>query len=124
MDSSDDLFVLYRQYPDGGKVWLMPGLDQSRPDYKDIMAIAERLAQQGHEVKILHAVHYKDPLYREVFGELNGLAQSDRIIIRQCNLTDAYMTQQIQGQINNGVPVLSVWIFDGNLIRELYNTEG
>ena len=157
MDSSDDLFVLYRQCPDGGKVWLMPGLDQSRPDYKDIMAIAERLAQQGHEVKILHAVHYKDPLYREVFGELtgtkyyrkcpdllvdgefieyesyttapaknafrnmlhNGLAQSDRIIIRQCNLTDAYMTQQIQGQINNGVPVLSVWIFDGNLIREL-----
>jgi hypothetical protein len=30
------------------------------------------LAERGHEVKVLHAVHYKDPLYREVFGELIG----------------------------------------------------
>ncbi len=124
MDSSDDLFVLYRQYPDGGKVWLMPGLDQSRPDYKDIMAIAERLAQQGHEVKILHAVHYKDPLYREVFGELNGLAQSDRIIIRQCNLTDGYMLRAIRGYIQNGVTISKVLLFDGSRLRMLYKTEG
>ena len=162
MDSSDDLFVLYRQCPDGGKVWLMPGLDQSRPDYKDIMAIADRLAQQGHEVKILHAVHYKDPLYREVFGELtgtkyyrkcpdllvdgefieyesyttapaknafrnmlhNGLAQSDRIIIRQCNLTDGYMLRAIRGYIQNGVTISEVLLFDGSRLRMLYKTEG
>ena len=31
-----------------------------------------RAAEQGHEVKVLRAFHYKDPLYREVYGELIG----------------------------------------------------
>ena len=109
-------------------------------------AIANCLADRGHEVKVLHAVHYKDPLYRKVYGELigtryyrkcpdlqvddifveyesykseqpknafrnmlhNGLAQSDNIIIRQCNLTDNYMNQQIRGQLQNGGSVSNV----------------
>ena len=54
----------------------------------------------------------------------NGLAQSDRVIIRKCNLTDAYMIQQIQGQFQNGIPVLSISIFDGQEVRLLINTEG
>ena len=54
----------------------------------------------------------------------NGLAQSDSIIIRQYNLTDEYMIQQIRGQIQDGIPVLSIWIFDGHKVRLLYNTEG
>ena len=121
-------FVLYKQYPSGGKIELMLGLDNSSSDYNDIMTIAECLAGSGHEVKLLRAVHYKDPLYREVFGELigtryyrkcpdllvdgdfveyesyktakpknafrnmlhGGSAQSDRIVIRQCHLTDGY----------------------------------
>ena len=116
----------------------------------------------GHEVKVLHAVHYKDTLYHRVFGELigtryyrkcpdllvdgkyveyesfvtnqpkkafrnmlhKGLAQSDCIILRQCLLTDGYMLQQIHGQIQNGNPVMKVWIFNGKDIRLLYNTEG
>lgn len=162
MDDFCDLFVLFKQYPNGGKIWLMPGLDETGSDYKDILAIAKCLAHSGHEVKMLHAVHYRDPLYRKVFGELmetryyrkcpdllvdgefveyesytsdhpknafrnmlhNGLAQSDNIIIRHCNLTDAYMIQQIRGQIQNGVSVLSVSVFDGKDVRLLYNTEG
>jgi len=72
MDDSCDLFVLYKQYPGGGTIWLMPGLGTSGSDYKDIMTIAKCLAMSGHEVKVLRAVHYKDPLYREVFGELIG----------------------------------------------------
>ena len=72
MDNSDDLFVLYKQYPAGGTVQMMLGLDRDSSDYKDILVIAECLAEQGHEVKVLHAVHYKDPLYRVVFGELTG----------------------------------------------------
>ena len=71
MDSCDP-FVLYKQHPSGGKIWLMLGLDSTRSDYDDILAIAECLAEQGHEVKVLRAVHYKDPLYREVYGELIG----------------------------------------------------
>ena len=162
MVDSCNPFVLYKQYQSGGKIELMTGLDNSGSDYNDIMAIAECLAESGHEVKVLHAVHYKDPLYREVFGDLigtryyrkcpdllvdgefveyesyttdqpknafrnmmhGGLAQSDSIIIRQCNLTDSYMIQQIHGQILNGIPITTVWIFDGEKIRLLYNTEG
>ena len=162
MDDSCDLFVLYKQYPSGGKIWLMLGLETTGSDYNDILAIANCLAETGHEVKVLHAVHYKDSIYRVVFGELigtryyrkcpdllvdkefveyesyttckpkkalrnmlhNGLAQSDSIIIRQCNLTDEYMIQQIRGQIQDGIPVLSIWIFDGQKVRLLYNTEG
>ena len=127
-----------------------------------VLAVAECLAENGHEVKILHAVHYKDPLYRKVFGELigtryyrkcpdllvdgefveyesytssqpknalrnmlhNGLAQSDRVIIRHCNLTDGYVIQQVHGQIQNGVPVLGIWAFDGKKVKVIYNTEG
>jgi len=162
MEDSCGVFVLYKLYPSGGKIWLMLGLDSTRSDYDDIMAIADCLAEKGHEVKILRAVHYKDPLYREVFGELigtryyrkcpdllvdgdfveyesyktdkpknafrnmlhGGLAQSNRIIIRQCSLTDGYMIQQIQGQIQNGIPITTVWIFDGKETRLLYNTVG
>jgi len=141
----------------------MLGLGTSGSDYKDIMSIAKCLAMSGHEVKVLRAVHYKDPLYREVFGELigtryyrkcpdllvdgefveyesyttnqsknafrnmlnDGLVQSDRIIIRECNLTDSYMKQRIQGKIQNGIPITTVWISNGNEIRLLYyNTEG
>ena len=54
----------------------------------------------------------------------NGFAQSERVIIRHCGLTDGYMVQQILGQIRNGVLVTSVWIFNGREVRPLYNTEG
>ena len=162
MDDCCDLYALYKEYSSGGKIWLMLGLDTAGSDYDDILAIANCLAEKGHEVKVLHAVHYKDPLYRMVFGELigtkyhrkcpdllvngsfveyesytsdqpknafrnmlhNGLAQSERVIIRHCGLTDGYMVQQILGQIRNGILVTSVWIFNGREVRPLYNTEG
>ena len=88
MDEASELFVLYKQYSNNGKIWLMLGLEAFR--------------------NMLH----------------NGLSQSERIILRHCFLTDGYMSQQIRGQINNGVPVSCVWIFDGSEVRVLYNTEG
>ena len=162
MDDCCELYALYKEYSSGGKIWLMLGLDTSGSDYEDILAIANCLAETGHEVKVLHAVHYKDPLYREVFGELigtryyrkcpdllvdgyfveyesytsplpknafrnmlhKGLAQSDRVIIRHCGLTDGYMSQQIEGQIRRGTPVSCIWIFNGQKVRQLINTEG
>ena len=162
MVDSCDPFILHKQYPSGGKIWIMLGFDDSGSDYNDILAIAECMAKSGHEVKILHAVHYKDPLYREVFGELigtryyrkcpdlmidgeyveyesfttdqpknafrnmlnDGLAQSDSVILRECNLTDSYMIQRIQGKIQNGIPITRVWSFNGEEIRILYNTKG
>ena len=72
MVDSCDVFVLYKLYPNGGKILKMRGLETTGSDYKDIMAIAKCLAKGGHEVKVLHAVHYRDPLYRLVYGELIG----------------------------------------------------
>ena len=72
MGDSCDLFVLNKQYPDGGKIWQMLGIDTSESDYDDILLVANCFARMGHEVKILHAIHYKDSLYRKVFGELIG----------------------------------------------------
>ena len=72
MCDSSNLFALYKQYSDGGRVWLMLGLDTSESDYKDILTVADYLASVGHEVKVLHALHYKDPLYQQVFGDLVG----------------------------------------------------
>ena len=140
----------------------MLGMDSSESDYNDILAISECLAKYGHEVKVLHAVHYKDPLYREVFGELigtkyyrkcpdllvdgefveyesytsdrpknafrnmlhKGLAQSDRIILRHCNLTNGYMMRTLLGYIRNGYQVSIVQIYDDFGLRTLYKTEG
>lgn len=162
MDESCDLFVLYKQYLSGGKIWLMMGLETTGSDYDDILAIAKYLAESGHEVKILHAVHYKDPIYREVYGELigtkyyrkcpdllvdgnfveyesftsdqpknafrnmlhNGLAQSDRVILRHCNLTDGYMMRKILSKREKGVDISTVWIFDRQELKTLYKTEG
>ena len=72
MEDSFGVFVLYKLYPSGGKILKMKGLEGNGSDYKDIMAIAIFLAKKGHEVKVLHAVHYKDPLYRLVYGNLIG----------------------------------------------------
>ena len=72
MEDSYGVFVLYKLYPSGGKILKMKGLEGNGSDYKDIMAIAIFLAKKGHEVKVLHAVHYKDPLYRLVYGNLIG----------------------------------------------------
>ena len=80
-----DLFVLYKQFPSGGTIWRMLGFDETGADYEDILAVADCLAESGHEVKILHAVH---------------------------------------GQIQNGVPILGIWIFDGKKVKVIYNTEG
>ena len=53
----------------------------------------------------------------------NGLTQSNHVILRQCNLSDGYMLQQIQGKLKNGITVSNVWIYDGLGVRLLY-TEG
>ena len=140
----------------------MLGQEPKGSDHDDILALANCLAQSGHEVKVLHAVHYKDPIYREIFGELvgtkynrkcpdllvdgeyveyesytslqpknayrnmlhNGLAQSDNVILRECNLADGYMLRTLLGYIQNGYPVSSVQIYDGSKLRTLYKTEG
>ena len=69
-----DIFTLFKSFKDKGVVLLMSGLDKTNPDYKDLITIACCFAKKGHEVRVLASTHYKDPLYREVFGQLIGTA--------------------------------------------------
>ena len=69
-DSRD--FVLYKYFPNGGTVYLMPGLDKSNPDYNDLLSIACFFAKKGKTVQVLAPVHYKDSRYRTLFGSLIG----------------------------------------------------
>ena len=162
MEDFEGVIVLLEEYRNGGRISQMIGLNSNRSDYLDILALAHCFASTGHDVRILQAVHYKDPVYRIVFGELygsnyyrkcpdlwvdgvfieyesyrtespknafrnmlhNGLAQSDRVILRQCSLTDGYMIRSIRGLISAGMIVSEVYLFDGERIRLLYKTEG
>ena len=54
----------------------------------------------------------------------NGLAQSERVIIRYCGLSDGYMMRKILSKTEKGVPVSCLWIYEGNNVRILYKTEG
>lgn len=54
----------------------------------------------------------------------NGLSQSDRVVLRHCNLTDGYMRRVIYGRIRDGLSIEEIWTFDGDDIRPLYKTEG
>lgn len=107
-------FVLHKDYPNGGKIWLMLGLDTSGLDYNDLICI------------FVEYESYTTAQPKNAFRNMlnDGLAQSDRIIIRECNLTDNYMKQRIQGKIQNGFPIITLWTFNGEEIRLLYNTEG
>ena len=133
MDDSGGLFVLSKQYPNGGKIWLMLGIDTSDSDYDDIFVVANCFAGMGHEVKILHAVHYKDPLYREVFGELTGTKY-----YRKCpdllvdgdfyeyeSFTSADPKNAFRNMLHNGlmqsnnIIIRHCGLTDGNMLRKI-----
>lgn len=71
-NSDNNVFTLYKSFPNGGSVHLMSGLDKSSPDYDDLLSIACLFAKEGKAAKVLSPIHYKDPKYHEVFGSLIG----------------------------------------------------
>ena len=72
MNDSEALFVLYREYMNGGKVLLMNGLNKSKEDFHDLLVIATCFARLGHTARVLGPVHYKDPVYKMVYAPLIG----------------------------------------------------
>lgn len=163
MDFKDEkLFVLLKDYCEEGAVWVMRGLDQSHSDFIDLLEIARIMAMNGHQVVLLQSVHYKDPLYRAVYGDLygskyyrkcpdllidgkffeyesfvttnpknalrnmlhNGLAQSDHLIIKDCNLSDGYILRSLRGLTQVGVDINEIWIYNEKTLRLIYKTEG
>ena len=72
MDIQKIVFYLENEYKEGGEIWIMTGLDLSKPDIVDIRHIAECFARLGSRVVIPHPVHYKSELYPIVFSGLIG----------------------------------------------------
>jgi hypothetical protein len=64
-------FSVYREYSNGGRIEVMDGY-VGKSDHKDLRTIATEWAKEGKVVQITTAVHYKDDLYAQVFGQLKG----------------------------------------------------
>jgi hypothetical protein len=65
-------FHLINETIDGGELWIMDGLDSSKPDIQDILHIGDCFARMGCVVKIPRPVHFKCELYQVVYGGLIG----------------------------------------------------
>ena len=55
-----------------GSVQVMDGTDRKASDYRALQSIGRSFAESGSTVQITKAVHYKDELYKDVFGGLKG----------------------------------------------------
>ena len=55
-----------------GEVWIMDGLDSSKPDTQDLFHIAECFSRMGCVVVIPHPVHFKSEEYKLIYGGLLG----------------------------------------------------
>ncbi|GAP71598.1 hypothetical protein SAMD00024442_148_4 [Candidatus Symbiothrix dinenymphae] len=64
-------FSLFKTFPNGGYVEIIDGYSQ-KSDHDDLLAIALFFARQGKIVQIPTAIHFKNELYRQVFGKLTG----------------------------------------------------
>ena len=70
--SPEPHFSFYKQYINGGSVQVMDGADRKASDYRALQSIGRSFAESGSTVQITKAVHYKDELYKDVFGGLKG----------------------------------------------------
>ena len=72
MEILEGLFHLFKNYEDAGEIWMVDGLDMSKPDIQDIVHIAECFARMGCTVMVPRPVHFKSELYSLCFGGLIG----------------------------------------------------
>ena len=67
-----DGFVLKNKYGNGGTLSIHGAVDRRKPDYHDIVAVAQSFAKAGHKVEITPAVHFKSEDYSRIYGALIG----------------------------------------------------
>ena len=60
------------EYPNGGKIDVYRIVDRSASDYQNVLACCDFFAKQGAKTVITPKVHFKDPLYEEIFASLKG----------------------------------------------------
>jgi hypothetical protein len=64
-------FHVYKELGNGGRIEIMDDYVRNS-DYRDLITIAREYALKGKNVKMVTPVHYKDPLYSQIFGDLEG----------------------------------------------------
>lgn len=65
-------FKIYKQYSNGGRVEIHELAEKGKSDYKDLLTISREFAKSGKVVKITPRVHFKNEIYEQVYGKLNG----------------------------------------------------
>ena len=71
MSKPADGFSIYKEYSNSGRIEMMNNYTK-KSDHKDLLTIAREWAHEGKTVQITTGVHYKDDMYTQVFGALNG----------------------------------------------------
>jgi hypothetical protein len=71
-DIEEELFSLFKVFENKGCIYIMKGLDKSKPDFKVLLTLATLFAREGHKVTILTDCHFKSVEYQIVYGRLNG----------------------------------------------------
>lgn len=65
-------FRVVKTYKNGGSLSVHRQVQVKANDYKDIELSANYFAKKGDQVNITPKVHYKDPLYNDIYGVLKG----------------------------------------------------
>ena len=66
------MFIVYKQYENGGKVLIHLEVDRKLSDFKALLTIANVLAKEGKSVKLTPRVHFKSDAYKEIYKSLTG----------------------------------------------------
>ncbi len=122
MEDCREEFVLYKSYKGGGKVFLMKGLDKSKPDFNDILTIASEFARQGYVSHVVTPVHYKDKLYSKIFRMLIGTRYyrkcPDLIVDGICYEYESFVRpwtkRKMSNMLSNGLKQSNYIIVDNN----------
>lgn len=122
MEESRAEFVLYKSYEGGGKVYLMRGMDKTKPDYNDILTIAVLFARRGSIVQVVSPVHYKDKLYSLIFRMLIGTRYyrkcPDLIVDGRCYEYESYISpwskRKLSNMLSNGLKQSDCLVLNNN----------
>lgn len=60
------------EFDNGGRLYVMDGLDKGASDYNDLIAIGRWFAELGNTVQVLDTIHFKNSDYDKYYGLLTG----------------------------------------------------
>ncbi len=71
-DNSMSGFETVKSFDNGGEVAVHDLVNRKAGDYQDVLTICTHFAKGGSKTKILPQVHFKNPLYKSLYGDLIG----------------------------------------------------